>query len=49
MDFVLDENFKPWLIEVNMSPGCSARNDWIKEMLHDMTHGALDLIEDKAF
>lgn len=49
MDFVLDEQFKPWLIEINMSPGCSARNDWIKEMLESMTSGALDIIEDLAF
>jgi len=32
-DFVLDNKLKPWLIEVNLSPACSERTDWLTEML----------------
>jgi len=32
-DFVLDENLNPWLIEVNLSPACCERTDWLSEML----------------
>lgn len=32
-DFVLDENLDPWLIEVNLSPACCERTDWLSDML----------------
>jgi len=32
-DFVLDYKLNPWLIEVNLSPACSERTDWLIDML----------------
>jgi len=32
-DFVLDEELNPWLLEVNLSPACTERTDWISTML----------------
>ena len=32
-DFVLDNKLNPWLIEVNLSPACSERTDWLTDML----------------
>jgi hypothetical protein len=34
---MLDSNLKPWLIEVNLSPACSERTQFLKNMLADMT------------
>ena len=31
-DIVLDEELNPWVIEVNLSPACSERTEWLKEM-----------------
>ena len=36
-----------WLIEVNLSPACSARKIWLTEMLESMTDQALDKVEDR--
>ena len=32
-DFILDYKLNPWLIEVNRSPACSERADWLINML----------------
>jgi len=32
-DFVLDYKLNPWLIEVNLSPACAERKDWLVKML----------------
>lgn len=32
-DFVLDYKLIPWLIEVNLSPACCERTDWLIKML----------------
>jgi hypothetical protein len=46
-DFVLDRDLDPWLIEVNLSPACSQRTDYLKQMLESMSDGILDHIETK--
>jgi len=30
---MLDEDYKPWLLEVNLSPACAERVDWLSSML----------------
>ena len=47
-DFVVDKDLKLWLIEVNMSPACSERQPWLKEMLNDMADGVTNMIHAKV-
>ena len=47
IDFILDDKLNPWLIEVNLSPACAERTDWLTELLDNMTEGLLDSIEAK--
>ena len=37
----------PWLIEVNLSPACAERTQWLTTMLDNMTNGLFDILEDK--
>ena len=36
-DLMLDADLNPWLIEVNLSPACSERTQFLKNMLREMT------------
>ena len=49
-DFVIDEQLKCWLLEANMSPACAYREgqEWLGEMLDDMSDGMVNLIEEKV-
>jgi len=47
MDFILDYGLNPWLIEVNLSPACAERTEWLTEMLDNFTDGLLDILEAK--
>ena len=40
-DIILDNDLNPWVIEVNLSPACNERTEWLTKMLDDM---ALDLV-----
>ena len=44
---MLDKNFNPWLIEVNLSPACAERTPWLTEMLDKMADGLFDILEIK--
>lgn len=46
-DILLDENFKPWLLEVNLSPACAKRTHFLKEMLQNMTEGLFEILRRK--
>ncbi|CAD8203666.1 unnamed protein product [Paramecium pentaurelia] len=43
-DIMLDEYCKPWLLEVNLSPACSERADWLHEMLDSMAESMFNII-----
>ena len=44
-DFMLDRKLNPWLLEVNLSPACAERTEWLVDMLDRMTDGLFDMIE----
>lgn len=46
-DFMLDQKLNPWLLEVNLSPACAERTDWLVQMLDRMTDGLFDQLEFK--
>ena len=44
-DFLLDEMYNMWVIEVNLSPACNERATWLTKMLDDMAFGLTDWLE----
>ena len=48
-DFMLDENFKPFLIEINTNPGLEESSPWIKIIVPRMLDDALRLTLDQVF
>jgi tubulin polyglutamylase TTLL9 len=44
-DIIIDENLKPWLLEVNASPSLTAntREDYLLKT--EMLHGMLDIVD----
>lgn len=43
-DILLDDTYCPWLLEVNLSPACSERTDWLSEMLVKMASGLVQIL-----
>lgn len=44
-DILIDENLKPWLLEVNASPSLSANTQEDTDMKMHMLHGLLDIVD----
>lgn len=46
-DLIVDSELRPWVIEVNLSPACNERTDWLTKMLDDMSTDLLAYLEQK--
>lgn len=44
-DILIDDNLKPWLIEVNASPSLTANTEDDRQMKKEMLHAMLDIID----
>lgn len=43
-DILIDDDCEPWLLEVNMSPACEERTDWLKSYLDVMGRELLKIV-----
>ena len=43
----MDESLNPWVIEINLSPACAERADWLSKMLDDSNFDLLTHVENK--
>lgn len=48
-DIILDSNYKPWLLEVNLSPACAERSDFLTQTLDSMGEGLLKIVLDGEY
>ncbi len=48
-DFMIDEDFRVWLIEVNTNPYVGIHNDSMNDVLPKMLHGLYKIVLDPVF
>ena len=48
-DFIVDNNFKPWILEINNNPGLGISSPVIEKLVPRMMDDALRLTIDKIF
>ena len=48
-DFIVDNNFKPWILEINNNPGLGMSSPVIEKLVPRMMDDALRLTIDKIF
>ena len=46
-DIVVDELLNPWLIEINLSPACTERQQWLTQMLDDASLDLMHFLQSK--
>ena len=46
-DLILGEDLQPWVIEVNLSPACNERTEWLTKMVDDMCLDLLSHLEQR--
>ena len=46
-DLILDEELSPWVIEVNLSPACNERTEWLTKLVDDMCLDLLSHLEQR--
>ena len=47
-DIIVDEQFAPWVIEVNLSPACAERTAFLTKFLDDMSIDLVGFMEQKV-
>lgn len=45
-DIIIDSDYKPWLLEVNLSPACAERTDFLTQTLDSMGEGLIRIVFD---
>ena len=48
-DFIIDKNFKPWILEINNNPGLGISSPLIQKLIPRMLDDAFRLTIDKVF
>lgn len=44
---MLDQELEPWIIEINLSPACSERADFLTQMLDDHSLDMLNYLQSR--
>ena len=46
-DIIIDGDLKPYLLEINLSPACEEREQFLIKMLDDMSNGLFEVLKEK--